>query len=203
MAKDPFGKAPEEPASSRSLANIGNQLYMETDPLRRALISDSMGFLGVEPYDLSSAKANGPIKTAVDSFAGRTTAPELVRTSGQPYDARNTREFQYYQNAANRAYSQGKENILAELPQGGALAKSLAELDINRTGNLLGAEADIYNRNMDRAYGLATGAPLTASTSSLANAGNIQAQVAGQGAMMNAEAKQGLGQGIGYGIKAA
>lgn len=88
-------------------------------------------------------------------------------------------------------YGQAKENIYANLPQGGALAKTLAENEMNRAGAVsnLGMQTEqqkalarkqIVEDTINRMYGIATGAPGQALTA--------------MGGLANAQTQQGIAQ---------
>ena len=56
-------------------------------------------------------------------------------------------------------YGTAKENIMANLPQGGALLSSLAGADIAKAGDLANVSSGITQDMFNKAYGAAFGAP--------------------------------------------
>ena len=101
-------------------------------------------------------------------------------------------------------YGRAKENLYANLPQGGALAKTLAENEMNRAGAVsnLGMQAEqqkamarkqIVEDIINRMYGIATGAPGMALTSmgglASAQTGMDVARMQGRFNIMNPKGK--------------
>ena len=75
------------------------------------------------------------------------------------FDPTGTPMYGAGKQALETQYGTAKENIMSNLPKGGALLSSLAGADISKAGDLAtmtgGISQDVYNK----AYGMATGAP--------------------------------------------
>ena len=210
----------KEPQASKAQAAIAQQLFNQTNPIRNMLIGDTISFLGGDPASMNQQNPlfppspmdklsqigsiiGGHHQGGLGGKAGRSDTPmtSSIMTRGpMQYNVAGTPEFQYIQDAANRRFDQAKQSTLANQASGGALNQSLSDTALERARTLTGAESDIFNRNLDRAYSLATGQPFTGS--GLGTAAAIQAQIAQANASQNAAAKGGIGQGVGYGLGA-
>lgn len=188
------GKRQREPQASKAQAQIAQQMFNETQPLRDLLISDSISFLGGDPAQASPNEISTLPKGLQGKLGDQPAAAPMIRQEPN-FNAAGTPEFRFVQDAANRRFDQAKQNILQNTPRGGVLIQNLAEADLERARTLTGAEADIFNQNIGRAFSLATGQPFTGG--GLGTAGAIQAQIASANASQNAAAKGGIGQGLG------
>ena len=98
-------------------------------------------------------------------------------------------------------YGVARENILANMPTGGAMYSLLADTETNRANALTSLEAQIMEDEYNKAYGFATGAPqvsiggLTSLAGSQA-AANAQQQAGKFGAL----GELGSGLGMAYGM---
>lgn len=192
------GKEQKEPEASKAQSRIAQQMFNQTQPLRDLLISDSVSFLGGDPTIRSPNEVSTLPPALREKAGGSQSAPSPVNRQPMQFNAAGTPEFQFVQGAANRRFDQAKQNILANTAPGGGLTAALANADLERASTLTGAEADIFNQNINRVFSLATGQPFTGG--GLGQAGAIQAQVAAANANQNAAAKSGIGSGIGMGI---
>lgn len=164
------GKSQSEPSSSKALSAIAKNLYLQTDPIRSALINRSANFLGV---------------------------PETQSTPVGPPNITNTPEYDFLKSTIEKQYGQARQNAIGSTAPGGGLSRALTDIENARAGNLVSGKANLYDQEMNRAFSLATGTPLQTATSGLGQSGAIQAQIAQSNSSQNAAAKQGIGFGVG------
>jgi len=213
-------KQQQEPQASRELSQMAQQLFNQTSPIRDILIDDTLSFLGGDPSQTQPSQplgqrsptgfGGGPFAEIIGQSGlappsvGGETPPTQGLSAGQTdrapfsFDSASTPEFRFAQQAANRQFDIGKNQVLENLPAGGALQQGLVDLSSQKASSLLGAESDIFNQNINRAYSLATGQPFTGG--GLGTAAQVQGQTAAANAQQNAAAKGGIGTGIGYGM---
>ena len=86
---------------------------------------------------------------------------------------------------------------MAALPAGGGLTEALANNITSTNAAQAALPGQIIDSELNRAFSLATGAPLQASTSLASNAAGLQANAANQAAANSSAAKQGIGVGAG------
>lgn len=98
--------------------------------------------------------------------------------------------------SASRDYGTAKDNIIASLPAGGGIADALADLEANRAGVLTQGAGQLYDNEVSRALGLATGTVPTA-LNGLGMAGNAQASIAGSLSRETSDKSSGFGQAAG------
>lgn len=156
-----MGKSDSNPYQGQS-ANILNQLYQETTPIRQNLISRGTNFLSPQGgYDYTQSPAWGPAKLA-----------------------------------AERNYQTARNDILGNLPRGGALQDALAQNTMAKADTLTRAAGQIGLDELNRVTGMAGGGYQSATgLSGLASqqaATNAQQNAAKSGAMGDI----GLGAGM-------
>ena len=149
------------PPSSEALAQIAQQLYQQTSPVRTSLINSSKDFLSGN-FDPTQTPGYGAQKSAIE-----------------------------------QQFTNARDSLIGSTPRGGALTGALSNFETQRALAESGLVSDVYNTERNQANQIGFGAPLSMSTSSLANAGNIQAQIAMSNSQQNAAAKQGLGEAAG------
>jgi len=207
-------KSQREPQSSKDLAAIARDLYGKTDPLRTALIGRSAAFLGVPTAPAPQSPMTGPAQASNPGTRGGRIQfgykgqpqpqdlPQLLSTAAPAAPAAApdifaTPGYDFLKNTVEKQYGQARENALATTAPGGGLARVLSQIEMGRADSMIAGKSNLYDTEMNRAFSLATGTPLTTSTSALGTAGNIQAQIAMANAQQNAAAKQGIGMGTG------
>lgn len=204
-------KSQREPQSSKDLAAIARDLYGKTDPLRTALIGRSAAFLGVPTAPAAPAASQPTVAPRAQQRgqltnmpAGYSTAaqelPQMLSTASTPAAAPDifaTPGYDFLKDTVEKQYGQARENALATTAPGGGLARVLSQIEMGRADSMISGKSNLYDTEMNRAFSLATGTPLTTSTSALGTAGNIQAQIAMANSQQNAAAKQGIGMGAG------
>ena len=213
--------------SSNALANLSQQLYSQTNPIRQALIDRSSAFLGVDPSQMSPAFTPMPttsnlsprdlfrevkggrlsnVRDAVMSPLPQTVSgqgPPVVRDPlGPPQgvlqlDVTQSPMYGAIKNAMDTQFKLARDNTIARSAPGGSLTSALANLESQRAGAMVTGIGGLAQDELSRAYGLATGGAQM-STSGLSSAAAIQAQLAAANAQRQGAAKSGLGSGLGY-----
>lgn len=117
------------------------------------------------------------------------------------FDPTKTPAFGARKLAAETQGQNARDAILANLPAGGALMDKLADVEIAKAGSLTGAASDIFDNEMNRAFSLATGAPLqtglgTLNSQAIADQQMRQAQMQSEAAR-DAAQKESMGAGLG------
>jgi hypothetical protein len=152
----------------QSLANISNQMYSQTQPLRSNLLDRYQRVLS-GGYDYKT----DPVYSA------------LFGTAKQGIESQ---------------YNVGRQNIMGSTPTGGALTKALSNLEIARAGDMGTVPANLQNQIASSLFNQATGTAWnspTQSASMLGQANNTYGMRLMQQQANSANAKGGLGQGIG------
>lgn len=173
MGKDDSGSNQYQGQS----ANILNQLYQETTPLRASLIQRGMDFLT-------------PTKTVKMPFGGI-----KVLTNPKGYDYTQSPAWQPAKLAAERNYNNAREDILGNLPSGGALQEALARNAMSKADTLTRTAGTIGLDELNRVSALAGGGYQSA-----AGLNALAGQQAATNAQMyaaNQSAKGDIGMGAG------
>jgi hypothetical protein len=112
-------------------------------------------------------------------------------------DPTATPEYSAIRSFADQQARQAKDSILETMPSGGTLLDKLADVDIGKARTLTDASASIYGGNLDRAFSLATGTPLTGSMSSLAGLSQLDAARKQSADAAEADEKSAMGSAVG------
>lgn len=178
-------------------ARMAEQLFRQTDPIRTSLIGRSASFLGAQP--VASTQPFEPTASGKAGIIQRAqangTVPQ-VSGGGGFGDVMATPTFQAFKESADQNFSRARDNALATLPTGGALAESLVGLEGQRASTLTQGAGAIYGDELARAMSLASGGSAQ-SMNSLGQAAAVQAQMAANRAMVQASKYESLGQGAG------
>lgn len=225
MAKKGGGQ--QSNPSADAMAQISQDLFRQTDPLRQALLSRSMGVMGVpQPMPVAQTMPGGLAKIS-DRLAGLqvkagAVPPEGLRNivSGLPFEPSispvkpitpvtptapgspafdPSQSFLYspLKTAVENQYKVARNNIISSTAPGGALTSRLADLEESRANMLSAGVSDILDKEYSTALSLATGGT-TQALGGLGSAGAIQAQLQAANQARQSSAKQGLGSGLGY-----
>jgi hypothetical protein len=73
------------------------------------------------------------------------------------YDPSRSPAYGPMRNAVESSYNTARENILANLPQGGVMQEALADVETQRAGNLSDIMSQILTGELQNAYGMASG----------------------------------------------
>lgn len=114
---------------------------------------------------------------------------------GQPVT--ETPQFAAIKSAIDPQFQRAQQNILESTPQGGALFENLAGLEARKAGALSSAAGTLSEQELNRAFSLATGTPLTSSIGGLGTSAALQQQAGQAAAARSTAQKQGLGQAAG------
>jgi hypothetical protein len=172
-----------------TLAGIAQNLYGQTDPIRQALIGRSAAFLGA-PTSASTGRFG--ITSVRDMRPG--LGRQMQQT--QPLDVTQSPMYGTLKNAIDSQFKLATDNTIARTAPGGQLSSALSGLEGQKASAMASGIGGLAQDELARAYGLATGGAQM-STSGLASAGAIQAQIAAAQAQRDGAAKQGIGQGAG------
>lgn len=118
-------------------------------------------------------------------------------SSGQmAYDVTRNPVWRAGRNTIEDQYGVARENVLANIPKGGALTDALTNTEIGRADMLTNLTGNVSQDEYNKLYGMATGAPQT-------SIGGLSS-LAGSQAMANAQTQAGkygatgdFGQGLG------
>jgi hypothetical protein len=173
-----------------TLAKMAKEYWGETDPLRSSIINQAGGFMGLtNPVTVGKGKDAKTFDWGGSTY-GNTNFPS---------------QYSPVINAARsgieNSYNQGRQNIIGNVPGGGARVQALTGLEGNRSnqyGQLYSNTAqDMYNK----IYGLSTGTVPNAAMTGMGTAGSLQAMGTGQANQMTSQKNQmdmmggvGLGQ---------
>lgn len=223
MGKD----APSNSNSSADLlAQIGRDLYSQTNPLRQGLTDRFSSFISSQPAPVTAmerlqhgdlrAQLFNPDGTPITGNSREGQAWDQKRSEFENLDRRirlmdqlgsqpqpqgpdvtNSPQFASLKDAIDRQFSIARNNVLATTPAGGALSRSLTNLEGQRAGTTATGIGNLYDNELNRAFSLATGSTPQA-MSGLGSAGAIQAQLDAANQARQSAAKQGLGTGLGY-----
>jgi len=141
------------------------------------------------------ATLRSEINTASAGTPGTDPVTELQRTG--PIDATRSHMFSPMNDAISQRGQSAEGQIMAALPAGGGLTEALANNITSTNAAQAALPGQIIDSELNRAFSLATGAPLQASTSLASNAAGLQANAANQASANAAGAKQGIGVGVG------
>jgi hypothetical protein len=197
-------------------ARISQQLFQQTDPLRMGLIGRSQSFLGITPQQAGSVAPGGGPAQLQASAGGKPGFAEALprgggidgltnKTGAQPSaaplatsgfgDVTATPTYAAFRDQANRQFAGARDNAIARLAPGGALAESLVGLEGNRASALTQGAANIYEQELARAMTLATGQTGTA-------LGGLGQAALAQGQMAQAQSAQNAGKASALGTAA-
>lgn len=211
------GKSQSEPQSSQELARIAGELFNQTDPVRQALINNSLGFLGVRRVETQQPQqAQPPVVSSgrrirfgmrggrgddqVDQISQpqpQPTSPSVSYEFGAPtFDVTQLPQYGAMKQAAEAQYGRARDNLISSSPGGGALTSALSRLENERASAMTGIVGNLADQETSRAFSLATGT-VPQVIGGLGQAGAIQAQIGANNASQNAAAKQGLGLAAG------
>lgn len=112
-------------------------------------------------------------------------------------DVTGTPQFQALKSAADVQFGTARGQALEDVPAGGALIDALTNISGERASTLTRGAGELGERELGRAFSLATGAPLQTSVAGLGAAGGVQAGLAQAEAERESGAKQGIGSGAG------
>jgi hypothetical protein len=173
-----------------ALSKMAKEYWGETDPLRTSIINQAGGFMGLtNPVTVGKGKDARTFDWGGSTY-GNTNFPS---------------QYSPVMNAARsgieNAYSQGRQNIIGNVPGGGARIEALSGLEGNRAGQYgqlySNTAQDMYNK----IYGLSTGTAPNAAMTGLGTAGSLQAMSNQQANSMTSSKNQmdmlggvGLGQ---------
>lgn len=188
------GKDGGENEAANAQSRIARQLYAESAPLRQNLLGLYGNMFGGAPNVMppSGGMMPGVSKNAmIDSTNGKGGAQQGI-ASAPNFDPTQSFMFEPARNVINQQFENARENIIANTAPGGALLDRLAENETQKAMQLGSLAADIGERDLNRAIGLATGQTQQAQ-SGFNSAAYLQAQQAQQ----QAQDKQGAGQALG------
>jgi len=192
-------------------AQLAQQLMAETSPLRNALIGNSMNFLGVKPAPGGRGSFGGTGRSIYSSGGGGFKGGafnKLINPNagglGQGYiadpnakfDLSASPEFAAMKDVTESQFGRAQDSLIANTPEGGPLAATLAQLEGQRASDLVRNTGALSAAEMERAFQLVntgTGNAIQAG----GNAGLIQAQLAQARAAESAGKSGALGQGMG------
>lgn len=167
---------------------------------------------GVAPDQIQPLRGTKPGTIAEDTIVDliEKTTPLRDQLIGRAEDflssgdVTQTPAFDVARQAADRQFQNARDSILTNLPSGGVLLDKLADLDIAKARDLSVAEAGIFDSELNRAFSLATGAPLQTGLSMLNQRAAQQTQLdaAREAAEANRDAagKGAAGTGIGLAL---
>lgn len=180
------------------------------DPLKKEYIK-KYGSAPPENYgDIIKALQPGGQLTAEQVFSN--TAQDLIKKTDPLRDAlidrssnflaggldpMATPEFAAIRSYADQQAKQARDSILETMPSGGTLLDKLADVDIGKARTLTDASANIYGNNLNQAFSLATGAPLTGSMTGLGALSQMEAARNQANAAKEAGEKNALGSAVG------
>lgn len=196
-------------------AQLAQQLFTETDPLRRSLIGRSAGFLGVPtsnsvtvgssptipgPAVSMHSRLGGGIGGTVNSLtmpgSPDSTASPGITSGGGMMTALNDPSFLALRDATNSQFARARDNVLSTVPTGGTLDAALTGLEGARASSLSQGAGATFENELGRAMALATGTTGTA-LGGLGSAASAQALTAQANAAQQAGKSQALGSGLG------
>ena len=111
-------------------------------------------------------------------------------------DVTSLPEFGAFKNAAEGQFTNARENIIANTPEGGGLTAALTQLEGQRAGNLAGFSGKLASDEVNRALQLATFGAAQGSQG-LSSAGFLQGQRAQGQSAENAAKSEGAGNLVG------
>lgn len=212
-------------ASSEALARISNQLFEQTDPLRRNLIARSAQFLGASPMMVGGGEPMAGVMPSMASpmlFEDKSTrgqAPSDFSQSFQrametqvpaqipqstapmsqpvgPYDVTASPLYEPFMAGLDERFGRARQDIIAGAPAGPGLNAQLGDLTTQRALAEVGGRGEIFGNELDRAMSLATGLLPTA-TSGLGTSASLQAQQAMAEQQAGAQKAGSMGQAAG------
>jgi hypothetical protein len=148
-------------AAANTQARLAEQMFLQTDPLRSALIERSAAFLGAPsaPTDLEAARqANAFVpegrgmftdlfQSQRDTAAANPASQPTPRAGGAPMgfgDVTGTPTYAALRDSADQTFRQARESATARLPAGGALIEALADLEGRKASTLTQGAGQIY-----------------------------------------------------------
>jgi hypothetical protein len=159
---------PDMPESSQIASRIAQDMYYSTEPIRQTIINRGRDFL----------RGRGP-----------TGAPGFSITHAPAYRVVRPNIEDQYQVA--------RENLISNVPSGGALTQALGDLESNRAQSLQQLMGNIAMDEYNKIFGLATGtAPSSATTLATIGGQQAQAQMGAESNKVNAMGDLGLGIGM-------
>lgn len=203
--------------AAETQARLAEQMFLQTDPLRSALIERSAAFLGAPsaPTDLEAARmasapvpqGRGPMGNMVSELLQRRRDAAIANPASQPTprvggspmgfgDVMGTPTYAAFRDSTNRTFGAARDNTMSRLPAGGALLESLAGLEGQKASTLTQGAGQIYESELARAMGLATGM-VPQAMGGLGQAALAQAQAAAMEAQQGAAKAGGLGSAAG------
>lgn len=211
-------------AGAQQLADISRQLLSQTNPLRQSLIDRYSSFASASPapvtpmerlthQDLRSQLFN-PDGTPITGNSREGVMWDQKRSEFENLDRRlrlsdqmaanpqsgpdvtGSPQFASLKDAINRQFSIARDNVLASTPSGGALSRNLTNLEGQRAATTASGIGSLYENELSRALGLATGQTPTA-LGGLGTATGIAGQIQAAQAAQQGQALQGLGYGVG------
>lgn len=219
------GKGSSDNNAGKITEQMAKQYYDETQPLRSTLIGNYQNFLGVPmPGSAGTPASRQPIyetrmvpnpdygpsnnwdmgtpqmiyKRVVSGYRDVPATP-AAGGEGQPpmpYDVTRNPVWGAGRNVIENQYDVAKQNTLSNIPRGGALVDTLADVDKGRAQALGGLAGQISQDEYNKVYGMATGAPGQA-MNTMSNLAGQQAMAASQEQAGKAGAFGDLGLGAG------
>lgn len=145
-----------------------------SNPAADALLASAMDFLN----------QSGPLRDQFVNRANNFMSGNLDVTQSPMYGALKLAADQQYRNA--------RENILASIPQGGALGEALAQNEFDLARTMTAGTGQLAQDELNRAYSIASGAPQLA-FSGMGGAASAQAAQAQARAQERGATIQGKG----------
>lgn len=154
--------------------------------------------LGIDPKDTSTPSGNQLADLSNQLITESSPLrKKMIEQAMFNLDSGEGPAFTAQRNMIERQFSNARNNVIANTPEGGALPAALANLDVSRIQSLSDAYAGVNEANQNRALQLSLGQIGTA-TSGLSSAASSEAAQA----QANAAEKAGLGQAAGKGAAA-
>lgn len=122
---------------------------------------------------------------------------ELTNFTKGDYDLAESPMFAPGKAAVEESYKSARDNVLANMPAGGAMQSALVDLEGQRARGMTDVYGKIQQDMFDKAYGAGYGTPQASISGANASAGNLSAALQAQqnSASQNAA---GVGELIGY-----
>jgi hypothetical protein len=177
-----FGYSPGEIFANPLAPGLGKPSSAQKQATTEALINATK--LPMELWN-TTAGMRGNVTNMLEDY-----------TSGN-YDLSKNPMYAPQKSAVESAYSSARDNILANMPSGGAMQTQLGELEAKRAQGLTDMYGKIGQDLLDKAYGAGYGTPQTSISGATAASGNLAGATAAQQASASQNA-QGVGQLIGY-----
>ena len=190
-----------------SMANIANQLYSSTTPMRQGIMTQLGQFVnGGQPvFDAAAYLRQNPDVAAngMDPWQhyqqyGQNEGRALPMTPGMTSGQLPSMLDPVYQSGRRQyedQYGTAKENILSSVAPGGAQTTALAGLERSRANAIGDLQSNIAQDLYNKAYGVATAAPSQAG-SILGNAANTYSNMQSQMYNSNNASSSAMGMGL-------